>query len=100
MYAVIFTARISESDETYARTAARMRELAHSKYGCARFTAVVEGDQEISISYWESLDQIRAWNQDPEHRTAQELGREKWYSSFQVQVVQVIREYAFGQPEG
>ena len=96
LYAVIFTARISELDETYASTAARMRELAQSKYGCTRFTALVEGDHEVSISYRETLDQIQAWNQDPEHRKAQDSGRLKWYSSFQVQVVQVLREYQFG----
>ena len=99
MYAVIFTARMSEIDETYSSTASRMRELAQSKYGCVEFTALVEGDQEVSISYWESLDHVKAWHQDPEHRIAQELGRQKWYSSFQVQVVQVLREYEFGQPD-
>lgn len=56
----------------------------------------MEGDQEVIISYWETLDQIQAWNQDPEHRKAQELGRNKWYSAFQVQVVQVLRDYEFG----
>ena len=96
MYAVIFTARISEVDESYSSTASRMRELAQDKYGCVGFSALVDGDQEVSISYWEDLEQIRAWNQDPEHRKAQELGRQKWYGSFKVQVVQVLREYEFG----
>lgn len=99
MYAVIFTAEISEMDETYSRMAVRMRELAQSKYGCVGFTALTEGNQEIAVSYWESLDHIKAWNQDPEHRIAQEKGLEKWYSSYRVQVVQVIREYAVGQEE-
>ena len=96
MYAVIFTAEIKELDETYANMAARMRELAESKYGCTGFTALTEGSQEVAISYWESMAQIRAWKQDPEHIVAQELGREKWYSSYQVQVVQVVRSYAVG----
>lgn len=96
MYVVIFTAQISELDETYASTAARLRQIALSKYGCTRFTALMESDQEVIISYWETLDQIQAWNQDPEHRKAQELGRNKWYSAFQVQVVQVLRDYEFG----
>ena len=93
MYAVIFRAEINELDEAYAEMAARMRDLAMNKYGCAEFTAVTEGKQEIAISYWDNQDQIKAWKQDPEHREAQKRGRSKWYKSYQVQVVEVIRDY-------
>ena len=93
MYAVIFRAEINELDEDYAETAARLRDLAFDKYGCVEFTAVSEGNREIAISYWDSLTQIKAWKQNPEHRTAQKMGRSKWYKSYQVQVVEVIRDY-------
>ena len=93
MYAVIFRAEINELDEAYAETAARLRDLAINKYGCVEFTAMSEGSQEIAISYWKNLDQIKAWKQDPEHLTAQKMGRSKWYKSYQVQVVEVIRFY-------
>ena len=72
-----------------------MRELAKSKYGCIDFKALTEGNQEIAISYWRSEDDIKAWKQDPEHQLAQKLGREKWYKSYQVQIVKVEREYSF-----
>jgi heme-degrading monooxygenase HmoA len=93
MHAVIFKATIKELDETYADMAARMRDLAISKYGCVEFTTLTEGDQEISISYWNNPEQIKAWKQDPEHRIAQQLGRAKWYEAYQIQVVEIIREY-------
>ncbi len=93
MYAVIFRAVIKELDETYAEMAGRMRDLAINKYGCVEFTAVTEGKQEIAISYWDNQDQIKTWKQDPEHREAQKLGRSKWYKSYRVQVVEVIRDY-------
>ncbi|WP_455222122.1 antibiotic biosynthesis monooxygenase family protein [Kaarinaea lacus] len=93
MYAVIFRAEINELDESYSDTAARMQELAKTKYGCIDFVAVTEGNQEITISYWNSEEQILAWKQDPEHQLAQKLGRSKWYKSYQVQVVKVEREY-------
>ena len=54
---------------------------------------MTEGNREIAISYWENLEQISAWKQNAEHRKAQELGRSKWYASYQVQVVKIIREY-------
>jgi len=93
MYAVIFRAEINEFDQSYFDIAARMQELAKSKYGCLEFTALTEGNQEIAISYWESENQIIAWKQDPEHKKAQELGRSKWYKSYQVQIVKVERAY-------
>lgn len=52
MYAVIFKAQIAELNDEYSKTAAKMRELAFSKYGCLDFVAVCEGEQEVAISYW------------------------------------------------
>ena len=93
MYAVIFTAEVNQVDEEYSRTAKRMRELAQEKYGCTEFVSVTEGKKEISISYWQSEEQIRQWKQDSEHLLAQQLGRSTWYNSYKVQVVEVVREY-------
>ena len=93
MYAVIFRAEINELDQTYAETAARLRDMAASKYGCVEFISTTEGNQEIAISYWNDEAQIRAWKQDPEHQKAQRLGRSKWYKSYQVQVVEIMRDY-------
>ncbi len=94
MYAVIFRAEIKELDESYSDMAAKMRSLAIDKYGCSEFTAVTEGKQEIAVSYWENKELINQWKQDSQHLVAQELGRSKSYKSYQVQVVEIIREYS------
>ena len=94
MYAVIFRAEINELDDTYSEMATQLRELAITKYGCREFTAVADGNREIAISYWENLDQIELWKQDSEHLVAQEMGRSRWYNSFQVQVVEIVHEYS------
>lgn len=91
MYAVIFKATIKEFDAQYSEMAERMRDLAISEYGCTEFTACTEGDKEIAISYWPSIEHIKAWHQNPEHKEAQALGKSKWYSSYQVQVTEVLR---------
>ncbi len=93
MYAVIFKATIKQLDETYAQTAAELRELAKANYGCIDFVSVCEGDQELAISYWPGMQQIHAWKLDPVHVRAQELGKTKWYETYQVQVVEILREY-------
>jgi heme-degrading monooxygenase HmoA len=59
----------------------------------------MEGHQEIAVSYWESRQQIRAWKNDPEHKAAQEMGRRKWYRSYRVQVVEILRDYTGGEDQ-
>ncbi len=93
MYAVIFRAEIATLDSEYTAMAEKMRELAINHYGCQSFTACTEGNNEIAISYWETEAHIKAWKQDVEHLAAQRLGREKWYKSYTVQVVEILREY-------
>ena len=92
-YVVIFKATIKTLDAEYGTTAQRMREKVFADYGCVDFVAVSEGDQEIALSYWKSLEDIARWKNDPEHQRAQQLGREKWYREFQVEIAQVQRSY-------
>lgn len=93
MYAVIFTAQIRALDADYAATASRMRELATSQYGCLEFNSVTEGNQEISISYWSNLEQIKKWKLDKEHLQAQALGKTRWYESYKVSIVEIVSNY-------
>ena len=93
MYVVIFRAEIRRLDGEYARVAARMRELALSRFGCIEFHAVTEGSSEVALSYWPSEEAIQAWKAHPEHLLAQQAGRERWYASYSVQVAEVTREY-------
>jgi len=97
MYAVIFKAQVNELDQSYYDMALRMRELAISQYDCQEFVSVTEGNTEIAISYWESLEKIKQWKQNTEHLLAQELGRSQWYKNYQVQIVELIREYTNGR---
>lgn len=93
MYAVIFRAEIAHLDEVYQQTAADLRERAIDAYGCREFRAWTEGSSEVAISYWDSLEQIKAWKADPAHQSAQQHGRANWYQHYSVQVVEVLREY-------
>lgn len=93
MYAVIFTATTNPLDDEYSQTAAKMRDLAFSKYGCLELNSVCQGDQEITVSYWPTLAHISAWQADPAHRAAQALGKQKWYKEYSVQVTHIERQY-------
>jgi heme-degrading monooxygenase HmoA len=93
MFAVIFKATIKELDDEYLTTATKLRDLAFSKYGCKDFTSCAEGNEEIAISYWETREQILAWKNDPVHKSAQEIGQNKWYKTYQVEIVELLHKY-------
>ena len=93
MYVVIFRAKVRSLDAEYASIAARMRTLALQRFGCLEFYSVMEGRNEVALSYWPSEESIRAWKAHPEHILVQEAGRERWHESYSVQVADVTREY-------
>ena len=94
MHVVIFRAKTRALDAEYSRTAARMRELALTQFGCLAFHAVTQGEDEIALSYWPSEEAIRAWKAHPEHALAQQAGRQRWYADYSVEVAEVKRGYA------
>ena len=93
MYVVIFRAELDEVDQAYAEMASRMRDLALGEYGCLEFTSCTEGNRKIALSYWKNKKDIDEWKSNLEHRRAQELGQTKWYKSYQVQIVEILKEY-------
>lgn len=95
MYVVIFRARAGAQDNEYGETVKHLRERAFSTYGCLEFVAVTEGDQEISVSYWQDEESIRRWKEDAAHRLAHEHGKAKWYESYSVDVARIARRYHY-----
>ena len=97
MFAVTFKAKTGQQDQHYSETVATMRDLAFNQYHSQDFNAVTEGEQEIAISYWLSETDIQNWHKDAQHVVAQKLGKEKWYTAYTVEVVEIKRRYSFGQ---
>lgn len=91
-YAVIFSSYRTEGDNGYAEMADRMVELAAEQPGFLGIESAREG-LGITVSYWASLEAISNWKNNAEHREAQRLGHQHWYSSFRVRVAKVEREY-------
>lgn len=94
--AVIFTAVRGPDDEGYAATGAEMRRLAIEQPGYLGLESAGGDDgPEITVSYWRTADDARAWKKVVEHVTAQRLGRERWYQAYRVRVAEVTRSYGF-----
>lgn len=94
-YAVIFTSQRTDVDEGYQQTAQRMLELAAQQDGFLYADSVREQGLGITVSYWRDLESIHNWKQHAEHMQAQQSGKEKWYTAYQVRICKVEREYGF-----
>ena len=95
MFVVIFKAKARNINDEYHIVASRLRDLALGLFNCREFVAATSVDQEISLSYWESEDDIRAWKAQSDHVIAQQLGRKDWYSAYEVQIAEIKRSYSF-----
>jgi heme-degrading monooxygenase HmoA len=91
--AVIFTSlRAPVEGDGYDEMAGEMDALAARQPGFLGVESAREAIG-ITVSYWASAADARAWKSVAEHRAAQRLGRERWYSAFRVRVATVEREY-------
>jgi heme-degrading monooxygenase HmoA len=96
-YAVIFTSLRTESDHGYEDMAQRMVALALQQPGFLGVESAREGVG-ITVSYWQSLESIRAWKAHADHLIAQQTGRREWYSQYKTRIAKVERDYGFERP--
>ena len=47
----------------------------------------------ITVSYFESMDALEHWREDPAHREAQALGRSNFYEEYEIEVAEIVRHY-------
>jgi heme-degrading monooxygenase HmoA len=91
-YAVIFTSLRNDDIEGYLETANRMVELAAEQPGFLGVESAHE-DLGITVSYWSDLESIKKWKANAEHRVAQKMGMDKWYSTYMTRISLVERDY-------
>ncbi len=91
-YAVIFSSHRTRGDDGYAAMAEKMLELASKQTGFLGVESAREAIG-ITVSYWSNLESIRNWKANLEHREAQKMGRESWYSEYKIRIAKVEREY-------
>lgn len=93
-YAVVFTSQRRGDDPAYAETASRMVELAAAQPGFLGVESARDAQGfGITVSYWQTLEDIARWRRDAEHRMARAAGRERWYAHYELRVAKVERAY-------
>ncbi|WP_431107848.1 antibiotic biosynthesis monooxygenase family protein [Winogradskyella poriferorum] len=93
-YAVIFTSTQTDDTEGYSEMAEKMETLARQQEGFIGIESA-RNTIGITVSYWKSLEAIKNWKANTEHLFAQQKGREKWYSWYNVKICKVEREYEY-----
>lgn len=71
------------------------KHIKKDPYFAVIFTA--KQSNEISVSYRETMEDIRTWSMNEHHSIAIKAGKERWYDNFTVRICEVKREYAFGK---
>lgn len=98
-YAVIFSAQHTPhnahgDDAVYNTAAARMGELVGRQPGFLGVEYSNEADGfEITVVYFDTEENIRAWKNNPEHLAAQRQGRKAWFEHYEIRVAKVERVY-------
>lgn len=97
MVVVIFRSRLKPGVEPEIQAlGARMYELATGMPGFVSYADFQAADGEaVTVVEFASADTLKAWRDHPEHRAAQALGRERFFSSYRIQVCGVERDYGF-----
>ena len=94
-FAVIFTAQRTEGDQGYEAMAAVMFDLALQQPGCLGAESARGADGlGITVAYFTDEASILAWKQNASHLGAQRLGKERWYSHYELRVARVERAYS------
>jgi heme-degrading monooxygenase HmoA len=96
-YAVIFTSQRGTQDEPgYSSMADQMAALAAQQPGYLGVESARGADGlGITVSYWQTLDDIAAWRRHAEHQVAREQGRADWYAGYSVRISKVERAYGW-----
>ena len=97
MIVTVFRSRLLPGiRDEYVVLANRMNELAATMPGYISHKGFFADDGErVTIVEFESEEGMRAWRSHPEHVEAQRKARQKYYSEYQVQVCELVREANF-----
>jgi heme-degrading monooxygenase HmoA len=83
--------------EAYLAESARLRRLLPELdgfYGIERFQSVAEPGKYLAIGFFRDEAAVTAWRTTPEHRHAQALGRDRFFTNYRLRMAEVTRDYS------
>ncbi len=91
-----FSVREGEMDD-YLRTSSMLREHLEGIEGFVsveRFASTATPGKFVAIGYFENEQAVTHWRNLPEHRRAQALGRNRFFSGYRLVMAEAIRDYS------
>ncbi len=98
----VFRSRLRRDSEAngYDELAARMEDRARAMPGFIDFKTFSSPDGErLSVIVFDTITHQHAWRDDPEHRVAQQRGRDAFYSEYSITVCQELTRRSFQSVE-
>ena len=97
MIVTVFRSRLDPAQaEAYAATSQAMKALVDKMPGLISYKTFEAKDGErVTVVEFADEQSHNAWRDLPAHRKAMQLGRDKFYLEYKVQVCDVKRESAF-----
>jgi heme-degrading monooxygenase HmoA len=105
MIAVIFEVTVDpERGQRYFDLGAALSaELAEADgfLSIERFQSLTTENKYVSLSFWRDREAVEAWYRRPNHKNAQDEGRQDIFKDYRIRVAEVFRDYdmAGGRPE-
>ena len=95
MVVVVFkiTLRPDLPTEEYEATGTRMVELVSALPGFLGMDYAATDGGELLVARFESHEALAAWREHPEHREAQQKGRDAFFSHYRIEVCDELRSY-------
>lgn len=100
MMVILFRSRLTDAaGEDYARMTEIMGTHAAAFPGFVAVKSFTADDGErLTVVWWQDEATLEAWASDAKHRIAQNIGRERWYEYYRMDVAQVVRVSNFDRP--
>jgi heme-degrading monooxygenase HmoA len=96
MVIVVFRSRTAPGyDAELARLGTRMYELAATMPGFLSYREYQSADGEsVALVEFDSHENLATWRNHPEHVQAQKLGRERYFTEYEITVCNSVRRYS------
>ena len=96
----VFRARrteVGDGPDYYAHLE-KMAALATAMPGYISHKAYrAEDDERLTFFEWEDMDSLNAWARHPDHVAVKQIGRERFYADYHLQICEVSRESRFNR---
>lgn len=101
MIAVIFEVTPKEGLQgPYLEMAARMKEHLEEFDGfisVERFQSLTTPGKLLSLSFWRDEESVQRWRKLTAHRSAQDMGRNRFFADYRLRVAHVDRDYGMDE---